>query len=169
MFRYNFNDVISGQAAENETSIVDPVWNVSDGNGGALNVRRSTPRNAPPVINAVFDYRNFWDGRAQSAFNGVNPSARAIPARIFCKSIPATRARPSKSRCVSPTLRWLRRRSGLRAATWRCPPPGARLLKMGKEILTLSPWPCSRLRRMIAFSARSALFPAMALPPTMSP
>src|ERR1051326_4482825 len=79
VFRFNFNDVVLGQAAENETGMVDPVWSVSDGNGGSVNVRRSTPRNAPPVINAVFNYRNFWDGRAQSTFNGVNPFGAGDP------------------------------------------------------------------------------------------
>lgn len=32
--------------------------------------RRVTQRNAPSVINAVFNHRNFWDGRAQNVFNG---------------------------------------------------------------------------------------------------
>ena len=36
-------------------------------------VRRVEPRNAPTVINAVFDFDNFWDGRASFIFNGVNP------------------------------------------------------------------------------------------------
>jgi hypothetical protein len=79
VFRYNFNDVVLGQGAENETSVADPVWSISDGNGGMLNVRRSTPRNAPSVINAVFNYRNFWDGRAQRTFNGVNPFGAGDP------------------------------------------------------------------------------------------
>ena len=35
--------------------------------------RRVPGRNAPTTINAVFNYRNFWDGRANNAFNGVNP------------------------------------------------------------------------------------------------
>src|SRR5471030_79931 len=35
--------------------------------------RRVTGRNAPTTINAVFNYRNFWDGRANNLFNGVNP------------------------------------------------------------------------------------------------
>ena len=38
-----------------------------------VNVRQSTGRNAPSVINAVFNYRNFWDGRANNIFNGINP------------------------------------------------------------------------------------------------
>ena len=35
--------------------------------------RRVPGRNAPTTINAVFNYRNFWDGRANNVFNGVNP------------------------------------------------------------------------------------------------
>jgi cytochrome c peroxidase len=34
--------------------------------------RRSSGRNTPPTINAVFNVRNFWDGRANSVFNGVD-------------------------------------------------------------------------------------------------
>jgi cytochrome c peroxidase len=36
-------------------------------------VRRVEPRNAPTVLNAVYNFRNFWDGRADAFFNGVNP------------------------------------------------------------------------------------------------
>ena len=39
---------------------------------GAL-TRRVPGRNAPSTINAVFNHRNFWDGRANNVFNGVNP------------------------------------------------------------------------------------------------
>jgi cytochrome c peroxidase len=37
------------------------------------NVRRVEPRNTPTMINAVFNLHNFWDGRANTQFNGVNP------------------------------------------------------------------------------------------------
>ncbi len=37
------------------------------------NVRRVAGRNTPSVINAVFNFANFWDGRAHHFFNGVNP------------------------------------------------------------------------------------------------
>jgi cytochrome c peroxidase len=40
---------------------------------GGLNVRQVTPRNTPSVIDAVFNVRNTWDGRAGSVFNGANP------------------------------------------------------------------------------------------------
>src|SRR5262249_36852626 len=33
--------------------------------------RQVDPRNTPTVINAVFNHRNFWDGRANNLFNGV--------------------------------------------------------------------------------------------------
>jgi len=42
---------------------------VQDGDS-SINVRRSTPRNAPTVINAIFNFTNFWDGRANPHFNG---------------------------------------------------------------------------------------------------
>jgi cytochrome c peroxidase len=39
----------------------------------ANNTRRVTARNTPTNINAVFNFHNFWDGRAHFIFNGVNP------------------------------------------------------------------------------------------------
>lgn len=54
----------------------DPVFNVN-----RVTVRRVEPRNTPTVINAVFNFRNFWDGRAQNRFNGVNPSGDRDPAQ----------------------------------------------------------------------------------------
>ncbi|MFM2169683.1 MAG: hypothetical protein RIS79_4054, partial [Verrucomicrobiota bacterium] len=56
---------------EIRTVVPDPVFNVQ-----GLNTRRVEPRNTPTVINAVFNLRNFWDGRAQDRFNGVNPFGR---------------------------------------------------------------------------------------------
>ena len=40
---------------------------------GSIGTRRVTPRNAPSVINAVFNHRSFWDGRANNVFNGSSP------------------------------------------------------------------------------------------------
>ncbi|HBY60744.1 MAG TPA: cytochrome-c peroxidase [Solibacterales bacterium] len=40
--------------------------------GGVLS-RQVTSRNSPTVINAVFNARNFWDGRASSLFTGATP------------------------------------------------------------------------------------------------
>lgn len=38
-----------------------------------INVRQTPGRNSPTVINAIFNFRNFWDGRANNVFNGRNP------------------------------------------------------------------------------------------------
>lgn len=40
-------------------------------------VRQVTSRNAPSVINAVFNLRNFWDGRASNVFNAATPFGAA--------------------------------------------------------------------------------------------
>ena len=49
-----------------------------------VNTRQVTPRNAPTVINAAYNFRNFWDGRASNEFNGRNPFGRRDPdARIW--------------------------------------------------------------------------------------
>jgi cytochrome c peroxidase len=42
-------------------------------NVGGVNVRQVTGRNTPSAIDAVFNFRNFWDGRANNTFNGVDP------------------------------------------------------------------------------------------------
>ncbi|MEH2448147.1 MAG: cytochrome c peroxidase [Nostoc sp.] len=63
-----FVDVKPGSAEDEVKTEPDKVFNV-----GGTNVRRVQARNTPSVINAVFNFRNFWDGRAQRIFNGVNP------------------------------------------------------------------------------------------------
>jgi cytochrome c peroxidase len=40
---------------------------------GGIRLRQATSRNAPSVINAVFNVRNFWDGRAREIFTGATP------------------------------------------------------------------------------------------------
>lgn len=45
-----------------------------------IGARRVTPRNAPSVINAAFNHRGFWDGRANQVFNGSSPWGERDPA-----------------------------------------------------------------------------------------
>ena len=71
VFKDNFVATVPGSGAEARTVAFDPVFTV-----GGINVRQVEPRNTPTVINAVFNLRNFWDGRAQTIFNGVNPFGR---------------------------------------------------------------------------------------------
>ena len=101
---FDTNDVTSSQGAF-QTTLVPPANNNAAGqkmtctaapgapfailvNGREINTRKVEPRNTPSNINAVFNFRNFWDGRANNTFNGVNPFGRraivADPtARVF--------------------------------------------------------------------------------------
>ena len=48
--------------------------------------RKVEPRNTPTMINAIFQFRSFWDGRANNHFNGVNPFGRRDPnARVLVR------------------------------------------------------------------------------------
>ena len=40
---------------------------------GRENARRVSTRNAPTIINSAYNYRSFWDGRANNLFNGETP------------------------------------------------------------------------------------------------
>jgi len=65
----HFADITEGDPFDGQK--LDPLD--ADFHVGSANVRRSTGRNTPSAINAVFNFRNFWDGRAQNDFNGVDP------------------------------------------------------------------------------------------------
>ena len=79
VFNSRFIDIIPGSANELTAHVPDPVFNV-----GGFNTRRVEPRNTPTVINAVFNFANFWDGRANNIFNGVNPFGPAdLNARVW--------------------------------------------------------------------------------------
>ncbi len=66
-------------AADNGREVPDAVFT-----WGGANCRQVTGRNTPSVINAVFNDRNFWDGRANRFFNGVNPFGDMDPsARVW--------------------------------------------------------------------------------------
>lgn len=67
VFTERFRDVTPGQASESGVPIFDPLFGIN-----GISVRRTAFRNAPSVINAVFNYRTLWDGRGNHIFNGVN-------------------------------------------------------------------------------------------------
>ena len=69
-----FVDIVIGDPVDLGSPIADPVFNI-DG----TNIRRVEPRNTPSVINTVFNFDNFWDGRAKNIFNGNNPFGEADP------------------------------------------------------------------------------------------
>ncbi len=69
VFRLDYagHDPAQGALEQGTLPGTPPVFQV-----GGTQVRQVTPRNAPSVINAAFNYVNFWDGRASNIFNGVN-------------------------------------------------------------------------------------------------
>lgn len=68
IFPRTFSGVSTGSAAENGKDVVGGASSLA-----GLNVRQVGNRNAPSVINAVFNVRNFWDGRASRLFTGQTP------------------------------------------------------------------------------------------------
>jgi cytochrome c peroxidase len=64
----DFGGITPGSAVDVGTPVSDAVFQV-----GGVNMRQVTARNTPSVINAVFNFNNFWDGRAHFIFNGVSP------------------------------------------------------------------------------------------------
>lgn len=58
---------LGGEHVELCEDVPDPVFN-QDG----VDVRQVSRRNAPTTVNAAFNIRQFWDGRASPWFNGVD-------------------------------------------------------------------------------------------------
>jgi cytochrome c peroxidase len=74
-----FLSVIKGEGTDPGRIVRDNTFHRS-----GRNVRQSTGRNAPTVINAVFNFANFLDGRANHYFNGVNPfGIMDVNARVY--------------------------------------------------------------------------------------
>jgi len=69
-----FNDIVIGSAVDFGTPDPDLVFT-----DGQNNLRQVTGRNTPSIINAVFNFDNFHDGRANNIFNGGNPFGPADP------------------------------------------------------------------------------------------
>jgi len=69
LFRRIFVDIVPGSASDSGYDAADiPAFSL-----GGVNVRQVGTRNTPSVINAVFNFRNFWDGRASNIFTGMTP------------------------------------------------------------------------------------------------
>ena len=78
VFKGNFIG-ITNTAVDSGSVVADPIYRT-----GGINTRQVTGRNAPSVINSIFNHRNFWDGRAHNEFNGVNPFGDSdVNARVY--------------------------------------------------------------------------------------
>jgi cytochrome c peroxidase len=75
VFSNNFDQIRLRSSIEKQTIVSDLVFSFPDpaNSANTINTRRVEPRNTPSAINAVFNHRNFWDGRAQNTCNGANP------------------------------------------------------------------------------------------------
>jgi cytochrome c peroxidase len=67
--------IVNTNSVESTTPVVDPVFSYPSEVDPTqrINTRRVTGRNTPSAVDAVFNFRNFWDGRAQNVCNGANP------------------------------------------------------------------------------------------------
>jgi cytochrome c peroxidase len=75
----DFVAVVPGATDDLGVPRLDPVFRAA-----GRTTRRVEPRNTPTVINAALNFFNFWDGRANPFFNGVNPFGVQAPgARVF--------------------------------------------------------------------------------------
>ncbi len=66
---------VNTNSVETTTAVIDPVFSYPSESDPTqrINTRRVTGRNTPSAVDAVFNFRNFWDGRAQNVCNGANP------------------------------------------------------------------------------------------------
>lgn len=127
-----FVDIRQGNPVDLGTPIPDPPFQLA-----GVNIRRVEPRNTPSMINAVFNFANFWDGRANNIFNGNNPFGPADPRNHLIVNVVATgletrpvRLRQSSlaSQAVGPPLSDFE--MSWRGRTWP---------KIGKKMLSLKP------------------------------
>jgi cytochrome c peroxidase len=89
---FSTNDVVSS-AGTFDGSFMQVIPRIGEACGTRSNdnfmvhgklVRKVEPRNTPTTINAAYNFRNFWDGRANNVFNGVNPFGNRDPnARVL--------------------------------------------------------------------------------------
>jgi cytochrome c peroxidase len=86
------------RSVETGVSTPDPVFSFPDPVDATkrINTRKVTGRNTPSAVNAVFNFRNFWDGRAQNVCNGNNPfGARDKSTQLLVADAPGGKLGPA--------------------------------------------------------------------------
>ncbi|MCI0732752.1 MAG: conjugal transfer protein [Methylococcaceae bacterium] len=81
-----FDGIEPGSPADLGTPLQDRIWQSENGES----LRRVEPRNTPTVINAVFNFTNFWEGRANPHFNGQNAFGDQDPGAFIVVNDPST-------------------------------------------------------------------------------
>ena len=135
VFRLNFVDVIVGSAADNVSgAIPDSPFSVN-----GADMRRVEPRNTPTVINAVFNHRNFWDGRANFFFNGSNPLGPPGLADPLAKILRMSSGTPVLVLPSIPFSSLASQASGPPISGFEMSAVGRNWKKVGKKMLSLTP------------------------------
>lgn len=132
LFQRLFVDILPGLATEMGLEPVEPAGFVM----GGLQLRRVTRRNTPTVFDAVFNVRNFWDGRASRIFNGrtpfgdadIQPSVLVHRDGVVVRETARLDNASLASQAVGPPM------DGLEMSY-----DGRSWSKMGKKLLALSP------------------------------
>jgi len=128
-----FLDIVPGSAEDLGKVVRDPVFNVND-----TNTRRVEPRNTPTMINAVFNFDNFWDGRARNIFNGVNPFGELDPdARVLKVSADLTTLDQVRVELMNSSL--ASQAVGPPLSKFEMSFDGRTFPKLGKKMLSLTP------------------------------
>ena len=89
VFSSSFDRVQMFRGAEKVTITSDEIFSFPDPADPTktIDTRRVEPRNTPSVVNAIYNNRSFWDGRAQNTCNGANPfGERDTSSHLFTAS-----------------------------------------------------------------------------------
>ena len=108
-------------------------------------VRQVAPRNTPTVINAVYNFRNFWDGRANNVFNGLDPfglrrfadPALTPAAEIYKKD--AKSGKPVKTRIAIYNASLASQAEGPALSDMEMSCAGKKFPDLGRKMLALKP------------------------------
>jgi cytochrome c peroxidase len=127
--------------------------------------RRVTQRNAPSVINAVFNHRNFWDGRAQNVFNGSSQWGERDPdAGVWVRRSDGSIAR-ERLRLINSSLASLALAPPVDATEMSC--AGRGFADLGRKLMWRRPLegqrvhPADSVLGPLAFSQGSTLRPGL--------
>jgi cytochrome c peroxidase len=86
-FPHGTDDIVGSGGVDNQNYVTIQVGNAHDIGIAQVDPvfgedRQVTGRQAPSAINAIFNERNFWDGRARTVFNGVNILGKDDPTAV---------------------------------------------------------------------------------------
>lgn len=139
-FSTSFDSVKLFNGAENTTVTSDTIFSYPDPTDSTkkIDTRQVEPRNTPSVINAIFNYRSFWDGRAQNTCNGANPfGERDTTSHFFWASDVATPLNSTLVRLQNSSL--CSQALGPPEASFEMSAANRNFREIGRKMLTVDP------------------------------